>query len=116
MVARIDSPQLDMVLRALADGTRRDIVRRTAGARVSVSQLARDYDMSFAAVQKHVAVLEKAGLVRKHASGRERHVSAAPQELARARICLEQLEALWHHRITALDALLAEEASEEAQE
>jgi len=103
--------ELDRLFRALADGTRRDIVRRTLEEELSVSGLAADYAMSFAAVQKHVSVLEKAGLVRKTVVGRERLVRAVPEEIARARACLEQLEALWRHRIDALDAVLSEPES-----
>jgi DNA-binding transcriptional ArsR family regulator len=108
MVVRGDDVRLNEVFRALADATRRDIVCRTLAGAVSVSGLAADYDMSFAAVQKHVAVLEQAGLVRKQTVGRERLVRAVPKEIARARACLERLEALWRHRITALDAVLSE--------
>jgi DNA-binding transcriptional ArsR family regulator len=108
MVVEFTDAELDRVLRALADATRRDIVRRTLVDEVSVSGLAAGYDMSFAAVQKHVAVLEAAGLVRKAPSGRERIVCAVPDQLARVRASLEQLEALWHHRLSALDALLTD--------
>ena len=111
MVARLTEARLDRVFRALADATRRDIVRRTLLGEVSVSGLAADYDMSFAAVQKHVAVLEAAGLVHKTTAGRERLVRAVPEEIARARACLEQLEALWRHRLDALDAILSEPKS-----
>jgi DNA-binding transcriptional ArsR family regulator len=76
MVARITDTRLDRIFRALADRTRRDIVRCTLLGEVSVSGLAADYAMSFAAVQKHVAVLEKAGLVRKTSAERERLVRA----------------------------------------
>ena len=108
MVVHLDDARLNGVFRALSDSTRRDIVCRTLVGPVSVSGLAEDYDVSFAAVQKHVAVLERAGLVRKKAAGRERLVSAVPKEIARARVCLEHLEALWRHRITALDAVLTQ--------
>lgn len=64
--------------------------------------------MSFAAVQKHVTVLEKAGLVHKLSVGRKRRVQAAPDEIARARACLQGLEDLWRHRVAALDELLGE--------
>jgi DNA-binding transcriptional ArsR family regulator len=111
MVARLTDARLDRVFRALADATRRDIVRRTLLGEVSVSGLAADYDMSFAAVQKHVAVLEAAGLVHKTSAGRERLVRAVPEEIARARACLEQLETLWRHRLDALDAILSEPKS-----
>lgn len=108
MVALLSEAELNQVFRALADGTRRDIVRRTLSGELSVSGLAADYEMSFAAVQKHVAVLERAGLVEKTTSGRERRVRAVPDRITRARACLQQLEALWRHRLAGLDALLSE--------
>ncbi len=104
----VEDSELNRLFRAMADATRRDILRRTLVAAVSVSTLAADYEMSFAAVQKHVAVLEAAGLVSKVASGRERLVTAEPEQIARARACLQQLEALWRHRLTGLDAVLAD--------
>lgn len=94
------------MFRALADTTRRDIVRRTLVGEVSVSRLAEDYSMSFAAVQKHVAVLEAAGLVAKTPAGRERLVRAVPDRIAEVRACLQQLEELWRHRLDQLDAVL----------
>lgn len=111
MVARFPLPdaELDRLFRALADGTRRDIVARClAGEAASVSALAARYDMSFAAVQKHVAVLEAAGLVTKHPQGRERLVRGNPERLAHVRALLDQLEALWVARFRRLDALLAD--------
>jgi len=104
----IEPVEIDRLLRALADATRRDIMRRTATEAATVSELAARYDMSFAAVQKHVAVLEEAGLIAKTPDGRKRLVRANPGQLARARACLEELEALWHHRLTGLDAVLSE--------
>lgn len=111
MVARshLADAELDRVFHALADTTRRDIVRRVLGGEpASVSALAARYDMSFAAVQKHVAVLEGAGLVTKHAQGREKLVRGNPKQLARARTLLAQLETLWTSRFSQLDAILAE--------
>jgi DNA-binding transcriptional ArsR family regulator len=108
MVVRIPDPELDQLLRALADTTRRDILRRTVAGGLTVSELAASYDMSFAAVQKHVAVLEAAELVTKTRAGRTRLVQAEPDPLGRARFALQQLEALWHHRLTQLDAVLAD--------
>ncbi len=104
----LSGPELDRVFRALADGTRRDIVGRVLGGEQSVSALAARYRMSFAAVQKHVAVLERAGLVSKRPSGRERFVSGNPERIARARDLLAQLEGLWKARFDQLDAVLAE--------
>ena len=101
--------ELDRLFRALADTTRRDIVARVmAGEEASVSALAARYEMSFAAVQKHVAVLEDARLVTKHHRGRERIVRGNPGQLARARILLHRLERLWSSRFSQLDAILAE--------
>lgn len=99
----------DRLFRALADATRRDIVARVlAGEPASVSTLAARYAMSFAAVQKHVAVLQGAGLVTKRRVGREVLVRGNPARLARARHLLAQLEGLWKARFSQLDAVLAE--------
>lgn len=102
--------EVDRIFRALADATRRDIVARVLVGEQSVSALASDYAMSFAAVQKHVAVLEDAGLVTKRASGRERLVAGNPEVLRRARALLDRYEEIWRARIGRLDALLAEDA------
>ncbi len=101
--------EVDRIFRALADATRRDIVRRTLGAEASVSSLAADYRMSFAAVQKHVSVLEGAGLVTKHPHGRERIVRGNPRAIARAQHLLDRYEQIWRGRIGRLDALLADD-------
>ena len=98
---------VDRIFHALADATRRDIVRRTLTQEGSVSELAAAYVMSFAAVQKHVAVLEGAGLVTKDKRGRERIVRGNPEQIRRAQELLDQYEQLWRARIDRLDALLA---------
>lgn len=110
MVAQTEfsDDRIDRVFHALAAATRRDILRRTLEREQSVSTLAADYDMSFAAVQKHVAVLEAAELVVKRAEGRERLVRADPDMIARARALLGRYEDLWRSRVDRLDALLAE--------
>jgi DNA-binding transcriptional ArsR family regulator len=99
--------EIDRVFHALADGTRRDIVTRVMGGEsASISALASRYDMSFAAVQKHVAVLEGAGLVTKESRGRERIVRGNPVRIARARRLLARLEELWRRRFSQLDSVL----------
>ncbi len=98
--------EVDRIFRALADATRRDILRRTMAGEASVSQLAAAYDMSFAAVQKHVAVLEGAGLVTKQHQGRERLVRGNPETIRRAQGLLDRFEEIWRCRIDQLDALL----------
>ena len=102
----LSDEEVDCLFRALADATRRDILRRTLVGEASVSVLAADYDMSFAAVQKHIAVLEGAGLVSKEPRGRERIVRAEPDQIARARVVLVHLEELWRARFGQLDAVL----------
>ncbi|QTV79000.1 ArsR/SmtB family transcription factor [Microbacterium sp. NIBRBAC000506063] len=114
MVAQFElsETEIDRVFHALATSTRRDILRRTIDREQSVSALAREYDMSFAAVQKHVAVLEEARLIIKRAEGRERLVRANPDMIARARALLARYEDLWRARIARLDDLLAETPAE----
>lgn len=107
--SELTDAEVDRIFQALADATRRDIVRRTLTGEQTVSQLAADYAMSFAAVQKHVAVLERAGLVTKQPHGRERLVRANPDALQRAQALLDSYERLWRSRISRLDALLAED-------
>lgn len=111
MVVRLElsDGDVDRIFRALADATRRDILRRTLAGEASVSQLAAAYDMSFAAVQKHVAILEGAGLVTKEARGRERVVRGDPEALARTRDLLDRYEDIWRARIGRLDDLLAQD-------
>jgi len=105
----LSDDQIDRVFHALAAATRRDILRRTIEREQSVSTLAAEYDMSFAAVQKHVAVLEAARLIVKRAEGRERLVRADPVMIARAQALLSRYESLWRARIDRLDALLADD-------
>src|SRR5215218_2694533 len=100
---------VDQVFHALADTTRRDIVMRTLQAEYSVSALARLYPMTFAAVQKHVAVLETAGLVIKRRHGREQLVTGNVDAIRRASRLLDHLEALWRARVSRMDAILAED-------
>ena len=100
--------EVDRIFRALADATRRDILRRTLAGEASVSSLAAVYDMSFAAVQKHVAVLEEAGLITKHRRGRERLVRGDADAIRRARSLLDSYERIWRSRISRLDDLLSE--------
>lgn len=105
----LSDAEVDRIFHALADATRRDILRRTMLGDTSVSRLADAYDMSFAAVQKHVAVLEGAGLVTKERRGRERLVRAHPETIARAQRLLDAYADLWRSRIDRLDALLADD-------
>ena len=93
---------------ALADHTRRDIVRRAINGEEGVAELASHYPMSFAAVQKHVAILERAGLVTKDRIGRRKVVRANLEGLRIARRLLDQYEALWLGRVDRMTALVTE--------
>jgi len=106
----LSDAEIDRIFQALADATRRDIVLRTLRDEVSISALAEAYDMSFPAVHKHVAVLERAGLVTKHPRGRERIIRGAPETIRRAQHLLARYEQVWRDRIDRLDALFAEDA------
>jgi len=96
----------DRVFAALADATRRDIILRALAGREGVAELAEHYPMSFAAVQKHIAVLERAGLITKERSGRRKVVRTNIEGLRVARGLLDQLEDLWRSRIERMSQLI----------
>jgi len=104
-----DETTADAILHALADATRRDIVRRAVTGEHSVSALARDYPMSVTAVQKHVEVLVRAGLVTKHRHGREQRVQSDLARVQTAQLVLARLEATWRARVQVMDQILAED-------
>ena len=110
VLVQIASPDFDRVFAALADHTRRDIVRRAISAEEGVVELASHYPMSFAAVQKHVAVLERAGLITKQRIGRRKVVRTNLQALLDARRLLDQYEDLWRARIDRMNEVIAETA------
>jgi DNA-binding transcriptional ArsR family regulator len=105
---RDDADRIDRLLHALADPTRRDIVRLVLHTEQSVSALAERYPMSFAAVQKHVAVLERAELVYKRRQGREQLVRGDIETLRTINRLLDQYEAVWRSRIDQMDEILKE--------
>jgi len=107
--AALSDAEVDRIFRALADATRRDILARTMAGDQSVTALARGYEMSFAAVQKHVAVLESAWLVRKERRGREQLVRAIPETVRRANALLGRYESLWRERTASIERILAED-------
>ena len=109
VVDSVTDEAVDYVFHALADATRRDILRRSVQGDSSVSRLAEAYPMSFAAVQKHVAVLERAGLVTKERRGREQLVRTDPDAVRRARQALDQLEMAWRGRVDRMVELLAQD-------
>jgi DNA-binding transcriptional ArsR family regulator len=106
VVDDLEAEAVDELFRALSDPTRRDIVRRCAASEPSVSRLAQAYPMSFAAVQKHVAVLERAGLVTKERRGREQLVHTDAGAVDRARRALDDLESTWRGRVDRMSDLL----------
>jgi DNA-binding transcriptional ArsR family regulator len=106
--SRDDEKAADLLFGALADRTRRDIFRRAHEGRLSVSALAREYPISLAAVQKHVAVLEQAELVSKHRVGRESIVRAEADALKHAHAALDRIESEWRGRIERIDRILDE--------
>jgi DNA-binding transcriptional ArsR family regulator len=109
MVVHSDVDEIDRLFRALSDRTRRDILARVLAGERSVSSLAAAYDMSFAAVQKHVGVLEHARLVSKRRSGREQLVRGEVAATRAARDVLDVYEDLWRARADRMSAILADE-------
>jgi DNA-binding transcriptional ArsR family regulator len=107
MVVDDAAEHVDELFHALADSTRRDILRRCVADEPSVSRLARAYPMSVTAVQKHVAVLERAGLVTKERRGREQLVQTDSDAVRRAREALDELEATWRTRVARMSDVLA---------
>jgi DNA-binding transcriptional ArsR family regulator len=103
---QITPPDFDRMFGALADHTRRDIVRRAIDGREGVAELASHYPMSFAAVQKHIAILERAGLVTKQRIGRRKVVRTNVEGLRVARRLLDQYEELWRGRIDRMTELV----------
>jgi DNA-binding transcriptional ArsR family regulator len=111
VVDQLGDAEVDRLFHALADATRRDIVRRAITGEHSVSELARHYPISLTAVQKHVGVLEAAGLVRKRRHGREQRVVGQHDALRRAQRLLDELEELWRGLLDRIGALLDEDTA-----
>jgi DNA-binding transcriptional ArsR family regulator len=109
---QIAPPDFDRMFGALADHTRRDIVRRAIDGEEGVAELASHYPMSFAAVQKHVAILERAGLVTKQRTGRRKVVRTNLEGLRIARRLLDQYEELWRGRINRMSELVNDHTKE----
>lgn len=107
--------ETDRIFHALADATRRDIVARVVQQEQSVSQLAAGYAMSFTAVHKHVAVLERADLVVKERRGREQIVHGNHEALRTAARLLDRFEELWRHREKRITEILSEEQEEQGR-
>jgi DNA-binding transcriptional ArsR family regulator len=112
---QIVPPSFDRMFGALADATRRDIVRRAIDGGEGVAELAEHYDMSFAAVQKHIAILERAGLVTKQRIGRRKVVRTNLEGLRVARRLLDQYEELWRGRIDRMTALVSDTVEDRSQ-
>ncbi|KJR06199.1 ArsR/SmtB family transcription factor [Gordonia sihwensis] len=102
-----DEDRADALFHALSDRTRRDILRRVLAGEHSVTALAEKYDMSFAAVQKHVAVLERAGLLVKRRAGRQQMASGDVNAVRSVSAMLSDIEQIWRGRIARVDDLLA---------
>jgi DNA-binding transcriptional ArsR family regulator len=98
--------QLDLIFSSLADPTRRDIFQRVTGSEQTISQIAEHYKMSFAAVSKHLKILEKAKLISKRKNGRQQLVIAQPTSLKTIEDYLNQHEQLWNKRFDVLEQLL----------
>lgn len=99
--------QLDSIFASLSDPTRRDILARVARTELSVGELVDNYDVSFAAISKHLKVLERAQLIIKRKEGKKQMVSLAPGALQSADEYLERYRHMWQSRYGKLDALIS---------
>jgi DNA-binding transcriptional ArsR family regulator len=102
---------LNLIFGALADATRRDILKRVSRQEQTIGELAQPYAMSLAAIAKHISVLEKAGLITKHRSGKEKVVWIQPAAIEVAAAHISEYERVWSDRFDALEKLLAENES-----
>jgi DNA-binding transcriptional ArsR family regulator len=112
VVDELSEADVDRLFHALADATRRDIVRQVLVAEQSISALARRYEMSMTAVQKHIGVLEVAGLITKHRQGREQRIACRGEALRQAQGLLDEFEGLWRQRLDRFGALLTDTTKE----
>ena len=101
--------QLDLLFTALSDSTRRSILSRVSETEMSIGEIAQHYKLTFAAISKHIQVLEKAGLVTKKRRGKEQIVIIVPKKLDIAREHIDRYAMLWANRFDQLDKLLKEE-------
>lgn len=108
VVDELSDAEIDNIFHAMADATRRDILKQAMSDEQSISELARRYAMSFAAVQKHVAVLEKALLITKERRGREQIVHSNPELLRRATELLDAYQDIWQGRTKRIEEMLFE--------
>lgn len=109
----VSEDRADAFFHALGDRTRRDILRRVLAGEHSVTALAAKYDMSFAAVQKHTAVLERAGLLTKRRNGREQLASGDVDAVRTVASLLDELEDVWRGRIDRIDTMLGDPAPDQ---
>jgi DNA-binding transcriptional ArsR family regulator len=100
---------LNLIFHSLSDSTRRDILKRVGRQEMSVGEIAAAYPLTFAAISKHLKVLEKASLIVKRRNGKEQIVSLAPGALAEAADYLKFYQQMWEERMDALEQYLQED-------
>jgi len=97
---------LNSIFGALSDPTRRDILSRVGDKELSISEIAKFYQLTFAAISKHLNVLEKAHLILKRRQGKQQLVQLAPAALKDASEYLKHYESLWNDRLDSLEQYL----------
>lgn len=105
----LDPLGLNAIFHSLSDPTRRDILRRVAKNKreMSIGEIAKPYAMSFAAISKHLKILEKAKLIMKHRKGKEQIVRLSPEALKEATVYLQTYEKMWNERLDNLERYLS---------
>src|SRR4029077_18528229 len=107
MVEYYESAKIDRVFSALADPTRRAILRSLSGRPATIKEIARPFPVSLNAISKHVMVLERAGLLRREIQGREHHCWIDPRPMREANAWLEYYRQFWEERLDALEVYVA---------
>jgi DNA-binding transcriptional ArsR family regulator len=100
------SHELDSVFGSLSDPTRRDILKRVSKKSMSIGEIATHYPLTFAAIAKHLDVLQRAKLISKSRRGKEQIVSISPNAFAAATKYLEMYKQRWENRLDSLDTYL----------
>jgi DNA-binding transcriptional ArsR family regulator len=106
MATRFQSRSLDDALHALADPTRRAILRRLARSDARVTEIARPFRISLNSVSKHIRILERAKLVERRRAGREHILRFRPEPLHGIQDWISHQQTFWRASLEALDALL----------
>lgn len=114
--SQIHTNELDLLFQSLSDATRRGILERLTNKSLTVSEIAAPYNMSLPAISKHIAILERAQLIKRSKKGREYHVTLEPDRMKTISEYIEYYKKFWEQGLQNLERLLNKESSQEKNE